>query len=273
MGKKGKKKAKKGSQKTSSSETKEDAPKSRISMADLEAMSDGSEGELPPEQEWDEETRALKEAILGGQFDHLLKREDGGQEDDDASIEEVELNSSSDDDAEVVQGDEDAVSGDEKEEGNENLDSEEASEVSENVVEKRELAADSEKSDSESIDVAQADDPKNDKKEGCEEKADKKDPSISEKNQSSSKALHIVTEELRAEKREWHWAETFDIVPPTPLSVGSTLDIHDDLKREVAFYDLALEAVQQGRKKCQQAGIPFSRPGDFFAEMVKSDGE
>ncbi|OEU16528.1 eukaryotic rRNA processing, partial [Fragilariopsis cylindrus CCMP1102] len=49
------------------------------------------------------------------------------------------------------------------------------------------------------------------------------------------------------------------------------LDIHDDLKREVAFYNTALEAVNLARPKCQEFGIPFSRPEDFFVEMVKTD--
>eukprot|EP00536_Pseudo-nitzschia_multiseries_P002569 jgi/Psemu1/183857/e_gw1.34.165.1 len=74
------------------------------------------------------------------------------------------------------------------------------------------------------------------------------------------------------------WAETFVIVPPTPLPFGANgdpesnpLDIHDDLKREVAFYNVALEAVNLARPKCMEAGVPFTRPDDFFAEMVKTD--
>ena len=51
------------------------------------------------------------------------------------------------------------------------------------------------------------------------------------------------------------------------------VDVHDDLKREVAFYDNAMEAVRIARKQCEHAGIPFTRPEDFFAEMIKSDGE
>ena len=50
------------------------------------------------------------------------------------------------------------------------------------------------------------------------------------------------------------------------------LGIHDDLQREVAFYDVALEAVLEAKVLCHKAGIPFTRPDDFFAEMVKTDG-
>ena len=55
--------------------------------------------------------------------------------------------------------------------------------------------------------------------------------------------------------------------------MGNPLDVHDDLKREVAFYNMALEAANMARKLCHDANVPFSRPEDFFAEMVKTDGE
>ncbi|ORZ35625.1 eukaryotic rRNA processing [Catenaria anguillulae PL171] len=48
-------------------------------------------------------------------------------------------------------------------------------------------------------------------------------------------------------------------------------DVNDDLKRELAFYNQALATVVQARKVILSAGIPFSRPEDYFAEMVKSD--
>lgn len=48
-------------------------------------------------------------------------------------------------------------------------------------------------------------------------------------------------------------------------------DIHDDTERELAFYKQALNAAVVCRKKAKQADIPFDRPVDYFAEMVKSD--
>lgn len=88
----------------------------------------------------------------------------------------------------------------------------------------------------------------------------------------------MVTDELAAEKKGWSWSETFTITPATPLPFGSIaedgtkVDIHDDLKREVTFYEIALEAARAGRLECKKANIPFSRPDDFFVEMVKTDG-
>ena len=48
-------------------------------------------------------------------------------------------------------------------------------------------------------------------------------------------------------------------------------DIDDDLNRELVFYKQALDAVNEARPKLKKEGVPFSRPTDYFAEMVKSD--
>lgn len=48
-------------------------------------------------------------------------------------------------------------------------------------------------------------------------------------------------------------------------------DVSDDLKRELAFYAQSLSAAQQGRKLLKDEGVPFTRPTDYFAEMVKAD--
>lgn len=93
------------------------------------------------------------------------------------------------------------------------------------------------------------------------------------------KALKSITAQLVQQKARLPWPEKFDIVSSNPLPFGQVtedglvIDVHDDLKREVAFYNLALEAVYEARQKCQSHNIPFSRPDDFFAEMVKTDGE
>ena len=56
-------------------------------------------------------------------------------------------------------------------------------------------------------------------------------------------------------------ADTADSIP----------DVSDDLQRELAFYSQSLEAVRLGRSKLRAEGVPFSRPKDYFAEMVKED--
>ncbi|KAL7794964.1 eukaryotic rRNA processing protein EBP2 domain-containing protein [Trichoderma ceciliae] len=56
-------------------------------------------------------------------------------------------------------------------------------------------------------------------------------------------------------------AETSESIP----------DVSDDLQRELAFYSQCLEAVRLGRSRLIGEGVPFSRPKDYFAEMIKED--
>ncbi|KAI0833060.1 Ebp2-domain-containing protein [Hypoxylon sp. FL0890] len=58
-------------------------------------------------------------------------------------------------------------------------------------------------------------------------------------------------------------------VEPTADSIE---DIQDDLKRELAFYAQSLDAAKRARALLKAEGVPFSRPTDYFAEMVKDDG-
>lgn len=48
-------------------------------------------------------------------------------------------------------------------------------------------------------------------------------------------------------------------------------DVEDDLSRELAFYKQCLSAAKDARAKLKKEGVGFSRPADYFAEMVKSD--
>lgn len=48
-------------------------------------------------------------------------------------------------------------------------------------------------------------------------------------------------------------------------------DVNDDLTRELALYKQSLDAVREARALLKKEGVPFSRPTDYFAEMVKSD--
>lgn len=48
-------------------------------------------------------------------------------------------------------------------------------------------------------------------------------------------------------------------------------DVEDDLNRELSFYKQSLDAVKEARALLKKEGVPFSRPRDYFAEMVKSE--
>ncbi|CAJ2507813.1 Uu.00g089990.m01.CDS01 [Anthostomella pinea] len=61
------------------------------------------------------------------------------------------------------------------------------------------------------------------------------------------------------------------IVSAEPTADGIE-DVQDDLKRELAFYGQSLAAAKQARALLKSEGVPFSRPTDYFAEMVKDDG-
>ncbi|KAI5346917.1 hypothetical protein L3X38_014796 [Prunus dulcis] len=49
------------------------------------------------------------------------------------------------------------------------------------------------------------------------------------------------------------------------------VDVNDDLTRELAFYTQALEGTRKAFEKLQSMGLPFLRPEDYYAEMVKTD--
>jgi rRNA-processing protein EBP2 len=208
-----------------SSEDEMNYKSERVTLEQIDAMSDGEEDEI---QEWNAEAKALRQAIADGVFDNL------------------KLNS-------VDQGDDDEEDSDEEEE-------EGQEEANEEQEEGQDDQSESEEEEEEE-----------------EEETDKKP--IMKRGISNEKALASVTNTLLTEHAALQWPEKFDIVPSTPLPFG-TLDaegqpimVHDDLKREVAFYNLALDAVHLARKECHKFNIPFTRPEDFFAEMVKTDGE
>jgi rRNA-processing protein EBP2 len=63
----------------------------------------------------------------------------------------------------------------------------------------------------------------------------------------------------------------FHVHQSVTSSESVTIDVNDDLSRELAFYKQALEAAKEARKNLLAEGTPFSRPSDYFAEMVKDD--
>ncbi|PON56211.1 Eukaryotic rRNA processing [Parasponia andersonii] len=49
------------------------------------------------------------------------------------------------------------------------------------------------------------------------------------------------------------------------------VDVNDDLARELAFYNQALEGTRRAFEKLQSMGLPFLTPADYYAELVKTD--
>ncbi|KAI9718412.1 MAG: hypothetical protein M1812_004133 [Candelaria pacifica] len=86
--------------------------------------------------------------------------------------------------------------------------------------------------------------------------------------------INNTTALLRAQKSialpiaSLSFSEHQSLTTPDPISIA---DIDDDLNRELAFYAQSLSAVKAARSLLKKEGESFSRPTDYFAEMVKSD--
>ncbi|KII86944.1 hypothetical protein PLICRDRAFT_114220 [Plicaturopsis crispa FD-325 SS-3] len=63
------------------------------------------------------------------------------------------------------------------------------------------------------------------------------------------------------------WTETLVLSYPQTIDI----DVNDDLNRELAFYKQALHGANTARSLAAKLNFPFTRPTDYFAEMVKSD--
>ena len=64
------------------------------------------------------------------------------------------------------------------------------------------------------------------------------------------------------------FSEHNSLVSKEPIDVE---DPNDDLNRELAFYKVCQAAAIQARGLLKKEGVAFTRPGDYFAEMVKND--
>ncbi|KAG8893212.1 rRNA-processing protein and EBNA1-binding protein ebp2, partial [Tulasnella sp. 403] len=80
-------------------------------------------------------------------------------------------------------------------------------------------------------------------------------------------AIKRIREQIQLDPK-LPWTETLVTIYPENLD---DVDYNDDLKREVAFYKQALHSAQESRKLAEKHDLPFTRPDDYFAEMVKSD--
>eukprot|EP01052_Picozoa_sp_SAG31_P019242 SAG31_NODE_1396_length_8511_cov_1.939491_1_plen_254_part_10 len=49
-------------------------------------------------------------------------------------------------------------------------------------------------------------------------------------------------------------------------------DVHDDLQREATFYDHCLSGVKESFARLDELGMKYTRPHDYYAEMIKTDG-
>lgn len=87
-------------------------------------------------------------------------------------------------------------------------------------------------------------------------------------------ALQRIYDDFRLDgpsvKGPMPWIETMTVTYPKTLA-DEVPDVQNDLDRELAFYRQSLDAAVRGRTLVLAANVPFSRPDDYFAEMVKTD--
>ncbi|XP_047322281.1 probable rRNA-processing protein EBP2 homolog [Impatiens glandulifera] len=69
------------------------------------------------------------------------------------------------------------------------------------------------------------------------------------------------------------WPENVDWIHKLTVDIDreQEVDVNDDLTRELDFYTQALGGARQAFTKFQSMKLPFLRPPDYYAEMVKSD--
>ncbi|KAH7907807.1 eukaryotic rRNA processing protein EBP2-domain-containing protein [Hygrophoropsis aurantiaca] len=79
-------------------------------------------------------------------------------------------------------------------------------------------------------------------------------------------ALERIRQTIQLD-RSLPWTETLAVVYSQTIEA----DVDDDLNRELAFYKQALDGANAARALAAKHNFPFTRPADYFAEMVKSD--
>ena len=271
---------------SSTEKRKDDSTDDAFTWEDIAAMSDSEDEDCNIEDAIKSNTKAknLRQAITNNMTNLLtsIQKEASNNSENSDEFEDVVLDDSSSQEEEEEEGENDDLGkcnklNDLKEkQSDEIIENEPHDESFINQIKNRNK---SNGSDDDSVDNSDDDDDGDDDDDD-DNNGMEGHKNLQHKKYVNSKALSAVIAELESIHSNLPWAETFVIVPQTPLPFGehrdpenNPLDIHDDLKREVAFYNNALEAVTLAREKCEEVGLPFSRPEDFFAEMVKTDGK
>ena len=91
---------------------------------------------------------------------------------------------------------------------------------------------------------------------------------------NNTEAMQRVYEDMRLDgpstSGKMPWIETMSLVYDH-ATADEVPDAQNDLDRELSFYRQSLAAAIRGRELVLAAKVSFSRPNDYFAEMVKTD--
>ncbi|KAK6936349.1 Eukaryotic rRNA processing [Dillenia turbinata] len=69
------------------------------------------------------------------------------------------------------------------------------------------------------------------------------------------------------------WPDNVEWIHKLSVDIDTQEDVNveDDIARELSFFTQALEGTRQAFVKLESMGLPFLRPSDYYAEMVKTD--
>jgi rRNA-processing protein EBP2 len=85
---------------------------------------------------------------------------------------------------------------------------------------------------------------------------------------NNTTALTAALNRIQLPYSKLAFSEHMSVTTDEPVDIP---DVEDDLNRELAFYKQALSGAKDARATLKKEGVSFSRPVDYFAEMVKSD--
>jgi rRNA-processing protein EBP2 len=85
---------------------------------------------------------------------------------------------------------------------------------------------------------------------------------------NNTAALTAAVNRIQLPYAKFAFSEHQSVTSAEPTEIA---DVEDDLSRELAFYKQCLSAAKDARGRLKKEGASFSRPVDYFAEMVKSD--
>ncbi|PYI15591.1 Ebp2-domain-containing protein [Aspergillus violaceofuscus CBS 115571] len=151
-------------------------------------------------------------------------------------------------------------------------------EVEEEAEEEEEESAEDQESENESAAAAEEDEEDDDEDEEAEEsdiplsdlEDDEREDVVPHQRLTinNSAAITASLKRISFISAQTPFSEHNSLVSKEELEVP---DANDDLTRELAFYKVCQAAATQARALLKKEGIPFTRPGDYFAEMVKTD--
>ena len=67
------------------------------------------------------------------------------------------------------------------------------------------------------------------------------------------------------------FVEHMTVVNDTIVVLPDNAAVHNDLKRELWFYNMTLQNAKKGVEMLIQSNVKIGRPNDYFAEMFKPD--